>query len=109
MSSSDDIKGQADTSAREGSKLDSFDGVDTPDAEDNYHGHLGSTRHDNNDMERMGKVQELRVSKKVEPFQLNINKELAKLPSSLRLEFYHDSARHLGGDAGVSQVLVRVH
>ena len=60
---SEEIKDtHAVSTAREGSKPDSFDGVDTPDAEDNYHGHLGSTRNDNNDMERMGKTQELRVS-----------------------------------------------
>jgi hypothetical protein len=62
-SGSEEIKGShAVSSAREGTKLDSFDGVDAGDAEDNYHGHLGSTRNDNNDMERMGKTQELRVS-----------------------------------------------
>lgn len=60
-SASEDLKGtHAATTAREGSQPTSFDGIDG--AEDNYHGHLGSTRNDNNDMERMGKTQELRVS-----------------------------------------------
>jgi hypothetical protein len=43
-------------------KADSFDGVDTPDQEDTYHGYLGSTQNDRVDMDRMGKVQELRAS-----------------------------------------------
>ena len=60
-SGSDNIKGEANTTAMDGNKLDSFDGIDATDAEDNYHGHLGSTRNDNNDMDRMGKTQELRV------------------------------------------------
>lgn len=60
-SGSDNIKGEANTTAMEGNKPDSFDGIDATDAEDNYHGHLGSTRNDNNDMDRMGKTQELRV------------------------------------------------
>lgn len=45
-------------------KKDMFDnevaGQGFPD-EDHYHGHLGSTRYDRTDMERMGKVQQLRV------------------------------------------------
>lgn len=61
-SDSSDVKGNAQSTATEGRKLDPFDRIDTPDAEDNYHGHLGSTRNDNNDMDRMGKTQELRVS-----------------------------------------------
>ena len=47
---------------RPSAKAESLDGVDTPDAEDSYHGYLGSTQHDRTDMDRMGKVQELRVS-----------------------------------------------
>ena len=61
-SGSDNIKGEANTSAMENNKLNSFDGVDVGgDAEDSYHGQFDSTRNDNNDMERMGKTQELRV------------------------------------------------
>lgn len=36
--------------------------MDGLDAEDSYHGYLGSTQNDRNDMDRMGKAQELRVS-----------------------------------------------
>ena len=63
MSSGSDnnIKAEPNTSAMENNKLDSFDGVDGGDVEDTYHGQFGSTRNDNNDMDRMGKTQELRV------------------------------------------------
>jgi len=61
-SGSDNIKGETNTAVMEGNhKLDSFDGIDATDADDSYHGHLGSTRNDNHDMDRMGKTQELRV------------------------------------------------
>lgn len=60
-SDGDEVKGQAKTSAMEGRKPDSFDVIESPDDDDNYPGLLGSTRNDNNDMERMGKTQELRV------------------------------------------------
>ena len=52
---SEEIKGHGGVSTREGSKPDSFDvgGVN--------HNNFGSTCNDNNDMERMGKTQELRV------------------------------------------------
>lgn len=64
MSLSEGIKGQSDISAREGSKSHSFDAADAQDgdAEVNYHDHLGSTRQDHFEMDRMGKTQELRVS-----------------------------------------------
>lgn len=45
-------------------KLEALSPIEYPDDlndEDNYHGHLGGTRHDKTDMDRMGKVQELRV------------------------------------------------
>jgi hypothetical protein len=42
-------------------EAESFDGIDTPDAEDSYHRHLSSTANDRNDMDRMGKTQELRI------------------------------------------------
>jgi len=51
-----------DDKGSKGPKIESFDGVDAPEAEDSYHGYLGSTQHDRTDMDRMGKVQELRVS-----------------------------------------------
>ncbi|RFU31627.1 hypothetical protein B7463_g4724, partial [Scytalidium lignicola] len=43
-------------------KVENFDGIETPpdDGDDNYHGYLGSTQNDRKDMDRMGKVQELR-------------------------------------------------
>ncbi|KAG4441644.1 hypothetical protein IFR05_002851 [Cadophora sp. M221] len=47
------------TPKRETFENGSGDAQDFPD-EDHYHGHLGSTRYDRSDMERMGKVQELR-------------------------------------------------
>jgi len=47
-------------STRDGPKPDS------PDMEGGDHDYFGSTRNDNNDMERMGKTQELRVGRYVE-------------------------------------------
>ena len=54
-------------SAREVSKtysLDGIDGIDEQDVDDSYHGHLGVTRNDQKDMTRMGKIQQLRVSRR---------------------------------------------
>jgi hypothetical protein len=61
MSSSSE-KDLAQSSATGGRKLVPFDRIDTPDdTEDNCHNNLGAPRNDANDMERMGKTQELRV------------------------------------------------
>lgn len=47
----------------EASKVASFDGIEAPDdVDDSYHSYLGSTHNDRQDMNRMGKTQELRVS-----------------------------------------------
>jgi hypothetical protein len=54
-------KAQALSTDVEGTKIDPFDGIDTPNTEESYHGYLGSTNNDRNDMNRMGKIQELRV------------------------------------------------
>ena len=51
-------------SAREVSKTHSLDGIDEQDVDDSYHGHLGVTRNDQKDMTRMGKIQQLRVSRR---------------------------------------------
>ena len=51
-------------SAREDSKTYSLDGIDEQDVDDSYHGHLGVTRSDQKDMTRMGKIQQLRVSRR---------------------------------------------
>ena len=50
-------------SQREASKTPSLDGIDEQDVDDSYHGHLGVTRNDQKDMTRMGKIQQLRVSR----------------------------------------------
>jgi hypothetical protein len=52
---------QVVTTALAEPKLPSFDGIESPDEEDTYHGYLGSTSNDRSDMNRMGKIQELRV------------------------------------------------
>ena len=60
MSSSSE-RDLAQSSAKD-RKLVPFDVVSTHhDGEENYHDHFGATRNDANDMERMGKTQELRV------------------------------------------------
>ena len=51
-------------SAREVSKTYSVDGIDEQNVDDSYHGHLGVTRNDQKDMTRMGKIQQLRVSRR---------------------------------------------
>lgn len=50
-------------SVQEASKTCSLDGIDEQDVDDSYHGHLGVTRNDQKDMTRMGKIQQLRVSR----------------------------------------------
>jgi hypothetical protein len=50
-------------SAQEVSKTYNLEGNDE-DVDDSYHGHLGVTRNDQKDMTRMGKIQQLRVSRR---------------------------------------------
>jgi hypothetical protein len=52
------------TSAQEVSKTYSLGGNDEQDIDDSYHGHLGVTRNDQKDMTRMGKIQQLKVSRR---------------------------------------------
>jgi hypothetical protein len=51
-------------SAQEVSPTYSLDGVDEQDVDVSYRGHLRGTRNDQKDMTRMGKIQQLRVSRR---------------------------------------------
>ena len=51
-------------SAQEDSQTYSIDGIDEQDVDDSYRGHVRGTRNDQKDMNRMGKIQQLRVRRR---------------------------------------------
>jgi hypothetical protein len=59
-------------SAQEVSKTYSHEGNDEQDVDDSYHGHLGVTRNDQKDMTRMGKIQQLKVGRKMSHTSIEI-------------------------------------
>ena len=81
-----------------------LDGVHDGEIDDSYHGQF--TRNDRRDMDRMGKVQELRVGTTAFIFTgtLLIIMCAEEFPLLLRLELHCCNPGHVGGAIGVSQL-----